>query len=136
VHVVPIFKSGEKTSCDNYRPVSKSLSKILEKIVQISLVNHLELNNLLYEHQYGFLCLRSTEHNLIHALNSIGRALNGGNFAIGVFWDLRKAFDICDHGILLSKLLQYVVTPVTHEWLLDITQAHNPWTFPQYKEVF
>ncbi len=107
--MVPIFKSGDETSCDNYRPISlvKTLSKILEKIVQISLVNHLELNNLLYKHQYGFLRARSTEHNLIHVINNIGQALNDGNYAIGVFLDLRKAFDVCDHNILLAKLIKY-----------------------------
>jgi hypothetical protein len=94
----------------------KSLSKILEKIVQISLVNHLELNNLLYKHQYGFLRAKSTEHNLIHVLNNIANSLNDGNFAIGVFLDLRKAFDVCDHSILLSKLSRYGISGSVLEW--------------------
>jgi hypothetical protein len=53
---VPIFKSGNSELCDNYCPISllSSLSKILEKLISIQLTNHLELNNLLYEHQYGF----------------------------------------------------------------------------------
>jgi hypothetical protein len=50
---VPIFKSGNPEICDNYRPISllSSFSKILEKLVSIQLVNHLELNSLLYDHQ-------------------------------------------------------------------------------------
>jgi sarcosine oxidase/L-pipecolate oxidase len=53
--IVPVYKTGNHTLCDNYRPIAlvKSFSKILEKIVQINLVNHLELNKLLYTHQYG-----------------------------------------------------------------------------------
>lgn len=121
VRVVPIFKSGDRSSCDNYRPISlvKTMSKILEKIVQISLVNHLELNNLFYQHQYGFLRARSTEHNLIHLVNHIGQALNDGNFSIGVFLDLRKAFDVCDHTILLSKLSKYGISGTTHDWFVS-----------------
>jgi hypothetical protein len=48
--VVPVYKMKDSTSCDNYRPIAlvKLFSKILEKIVQISLVNHLEINHLLY----------------------------------------------------------------------------------------
>ena len=61
---VPIFKSGDNTSCDNYRPISllSSISKILEKIVANNLVSHLENNNLIYENQYGFLRGKSTVH--------------------------------------------------------------------------
>ena len=48
--VVPIYKSGDSTSCDNYRPISlvSSISKILEKIVAAKLTEHLQSNNLLY----------------------------------------------------------------------------------------
>jgi hypothetical protein len=54
---VPIFKSGDRQLCDNYRPISllSTISKILEKYVAKKLTNHLESNNLLYENQYGFL---------------------------------------------------------------------------------
>ncbi len=37
---------------------------------------------------------RSTEHNLIQIVNYISKALNDGNFCIGVFLDLKKAFDV------------------------------------------
>ena len=39
--IVPIFKSGDPKSCDNYRPISlvNSLSKILDKIEAIKLTN-------------------------------------------------------------------------------------------------
>jgi hypothetical protein len=104
--IVPIFKSGDPESCDNYRPISllSSISKILEKIVQIKLVDHLTSNNLLYKHQYGFLKGKSTEHNLLHVTNKITEALNSGKYCIGLFLDLKKAFDVCSHEILLKKL--------------------------------
>jgi len=104
--VVPIFKNGNRNDCDNYRPISLlcSISKILEKVVAKKLLSHLQINNLLYEHQYGFLPKRSTEQNLIQVTNYITNALNDGMFCIGVFIDLRKAFDVCSHKILLKKL--------------------------------
>jgi len=47
--VIPIFKNGCATECDNYRPISllSSISKILEKIVAEKLISHLLTNNLL-----------------------------------------------------------------------------------------
>jgi hypothetical protein len=65
--VIPIFKNGCASECDNYRPISllSSISKVLEKIVAEKLISHLLSNNLLYAHQYGFLPKRSTEQNLL-----------------------------------------------------------------------
>ncbi len=76
--VIPIFKSGNPLECDNYRPISllSAFSKILEKIVAKKLLAHLSENNLLYDHQYGFLPGRSTEQNLLHVTNYITDALN------------------------------------------------------------
>jgi hypothetical protein len=103
--IVPIFKSGDPRLCDNYRPISlvNTLSKVLEKIVSINLTNHLQINDLLYKHQYGFQFGKSTEHNLIHVVNFISSALNDNEYCIGVFLDLKKAFDLCSHNILLNN---------------------------------
>jgi hypothetical protein len=116
--VIPIFKSGDSLNCDNYRPISllSSISKVLEKIVAKKLISHLLTNDLLYVHQYGFLPNRSTEHNLLQILNYISKALDDGNFCIGVFLDLRKAFDVCSHEILLKKLQKMGVRGVAHNW--------------------
>jgi len=125
---VPIFKSGDPTSCDNYRPISllSQLSKILEKIVSIQLTNHLDRNNILYEHQYGFQRNKSTEQNLIHAINFISNSLNENKFCIGVFFDLKKAFDVCSYEILIMKLEKMGVRGIALKWfksyLSDRTQ--------------
>ena len=104
--VVPIFKNGDKHLCDNYRPISlvNTIAKILEKIVAVKFSNHLELNKLLYIHQFGFQKKLSTEHNLLHLTNYVSKALNDDEFCIGIFLDLKKAFDVVPHDILLKKL--------------------------------
>jgi hypothetical protein len=103
--VIPIFKAGNRLDADNYRPISllSSISKILEKIVAEKLLFHLTNNDLLYTHQYGFIPKRSSEHNLLHIVNYVTAALNDGNYCVGVFLDLKKAFDVCSHTILLKK---------------------------------
>ena len=84
-------------------------------MVATQLVIHLEINNLLFKHQYGFMRGKSTEHNLLHVNNTIGKALNEGKFCIGLFLDLRKAFDVCSHEILLMKLKKLGVTGTAHK---------------------
>ena len=115
---VPIFKTGNPELCDNYRPIAllSTLSKILEKIISVQLVNHLDRNNILYKHQYGFERNKSTEHSLIHATNYISRAMNDNKYCVGVFFDLRKAFDVCSHDILLMKLSKMGVTGIALDW--------------------
>ena len=116
--VVPIFKAGDPTSCDNYRPISlvSAISKILEKTVASKLTEHLETNNLLYEHQYGFLKGKSTEHNLLHLTNKIGEALNDDKYCIGIFLELKKAFDVVSHSILLKKLKTLGINGTALKW--------------------
>ena len=134
---VPVFKSGDQFSCDNYRPIAllSSLSKVLEKMVSIRLVNHLDLNKILYKHQYGFQNGKLTEQNLIHALNYIGTAFNDNKYCIGVFFDLKKAFNVCSHEILLMKLSKMGISGVALNWfrsylsnrtqIVDINGTHS-----------
>ncbi len=116
--VVPIFKSGNNESTDNYRPISllSIISKILEKTVAIQLVNHLDRNNLLYKHQYGFQKNKNTEHNLLSATNFIHNSLNNGEYCIGLFLDLKKAFDVCSHEILITKLSYLGINDTALNW--------------------
>jgi hypothetical protein len=115
---VPIFKSGRNDLCDNYRPIAllSTLSKVLEKMVSVKLVNHLDRNKILYEHQYGFQRQKSTEHSIIHALNFINKAMNENKYSVGVFFDLKKAFDVCSHDILLMKLSRMGISGTALNW--------------------
>jgi hypothetical protein len=88
----------------------------LEKVVSVQLVNHLDRNNIIYEHQFGFERGKSTEHNLIHAVNFIGNSMNENKYCIGVFFDLKKAFDVCSLDVLLTKLERMGMIGNTLNW--------------------
>jgi hypothetical protein len=102
-----------------------SISKILEKIVAEKLVFHLTSNDLLYQHQYGFLPKRSTEHNLMYIMDYITTALNDGMYCIGVFLDLKKAFDVCSHSILLKKLKKMGINDTALEWFRNYLSGRS-----------
>ncbi len=104
--MIPIFKAGDHAECDNYRLISllSSISKVMEKIFAEKLIEHLLSNDLIYMHQYGCLPNRSAEQNLIQIVNYISDALNENMYCVGIFLDLKKAFDVCSHEILLKKL--------------------------------
>ena len=102
----PVFKSGDKDNMSNYRPISclPVLSKLIEKIVFQRLYSYICHNNLLFKHQYGFQPKKSTVHPLLNILNYVSDALNNNEYVVSVFLDLRKAFDVIDHDILILKL--------------------------------
>jgi hypothetical protein len=116
--IVPLHKQGAKDNCDNYRPIAllSTISKILEKFVATRLVNHMELNKLMSPNQFGFLRNKNTEQCLVLATNFISNALNNGEYCLGIFLDLKKAFDVCSHSILLKKLKHYGVREIALKW--------------------
>ena len=116
--VIPIFKSGDKSSMDNYRPISllSTFSKIMEKIVALRLTSFLDENNILSKWQFGFRAGHSTSHPMIHFLNKITDSLNKKKHTAAIFCDLKKAFDTCDHNILFSKLSKYGIMGVELDW--------------------
>ena len=101
--VVPIFKSGDRTSAGNFRPITilPVLSKILEKAVHRQLFTFLKENNLLAPEQFGFRPNLSTEVALAHLTENILDNMDNGFITGAAFLDLSKAFDTVDHQILL-----------------------------------
>ena len=107
--VIALYKKGEHHLPNNYRPISllSSLNKIFEKLIAKQLLNYLETKNLLYEFQFGFRKGHSTTYALIELTDNIRKLIDEGNYVLGIFVDLTKAFDTVDHEILLYKMDNY-----------------------------
>ena len=99
----PIFKSGAKNNGSNYRPISihPVFSKVSERIMYNRVYNHLDSKGLLYEKQFGFQRNNSTEHAILQLTRDITSSFEKGEYTLGVFIDLSKAFDTIDHQILI-----------------------------------
>ena len=77
----------------------------------------MDKHNLICKHQFGFRSKHSTQHAVISLVNNITNSLDSSNIVIGVFLDLKKAFDTVDHTILLKKLYSYGIRGKAHKWL-------------------
>ena len=116
--VIPIHKKGDKSECDNYRPISliSNISKLLEKLVHERLYSFLEKEKLLFEGQYGFRNKRSTTDALTDITERVRNACDKGYYACGAFLDFRKAFNTVHHKILLNKLIHYGIRGQVVDW--------------------
>ena len=119
--VIPIYKSGDKHTFTNYRPVSllPQFSKILEKLFTVRLESFIEYHQLLTDSQYGFRKNRSTMLALTDLSNEITKSIDAKKYSVGIFVDLKKAFDTIDHSILICKLEKYGIRGLVLDWMIS-----------------
>ena len=94
-NVTALFKKGEKSDPENYRPISLTsvVSKLLEKLIKKSLVLYLENNNLLNESQHGYRNHRSCLTNLLEYVEHVTNEIDLGKKVDIIYIDFCKAFD-------------------------------------------
>ena len=116
--VKPLFKSGSKDDINNYRPISilPTVSKLIEKWVEMQFSQYLNEFNLLHKSQSGLRPRHSTESALILMVDSWLKAINEGKIVGCVLVDFRKAFDLVGHDILLRKLKCYKCNDSCLSW--------------------
>ena len=118
VKVVPIFKSGDTSDMNNYRPISLiyNFCKILEKIVFLRLSEFLAEKNIISPEQFGFRPSHSTIHPMTQILNAAASTLNAKKHMLIIFCDLKKAFNTCNIRILLKKMQKMGITGTELLW--------------------
>ena len=105
-NVLPLFKKGDKSNSNNYRPVSllSCVSKIMERVVFKYLFNFIRDHQLISPHQSGFQPGDSTVNQLSFLYHTFCEALDHKKDVQIVFCDISKAFDRVWHEGLLYKL--------------------------------
>lgn len=117
--VVPLYKDGDKTSANSYRPISLTscIMRTMEHLIQQRLIALVSTR--LHPYQYGFRPHHSTHHAIHHMLEDLHTAARQVQTKATpvVFLDLRKAFDRVWHDGLLDMLLRRGIHGRIWMWL-------------------
>ena len=128
-NVMPLFKKGDKSFTNNYRPVSlitSNVGKSFERIIFKHMYNHItEKNGLLYKYQsfffffffFFFLPSNSTVHHLTELTQNTCIFLENYETNCQVVCDISKAFDQVWHKGLLYKLERYGIMKDLLLWI-------------------
>ena len=116
--IIPLHKGGPKNNPDNFRPISIlcTISKIFERHVHDALFDHLSKYKLLSDCQSGFMKFHSCQTALTDLMNHWCSCLDQGSIVGALNVDLRKAFNLINHDILISKLKIYGCSSLATNW--------------------
>ena len=128
--VVPLHKKDSTQLKENFRPISvlSTLSKLLEHHVHKYFYKFLIENKLLHLAQSGFRAMFSCETALANIVNKWTSAIDDDKLNGVVLLDLRKAFDLIDHKILLKKLQMYQCSDKTMKWFTSYLESRSQCT--------
>ncbi len=126
-NVVPLYKKGDKSDPNNYRPVSllNTTSKLMEKVVFKYLFNFFRDNFLLSLWQSGFMPGCSTICQLTEIYHKWCKAVSDGKEVRVVFLDISRAFDRVWHSGLIHKLRTAGVRGELLIWLQDYLRGRQ-----------
>ncbi|KAL5268986.1 hypothetical protein ACHWQZ_G002719 [Mnemiopsis leidyi] len=102
--VVPVFKKGDKSSVENYRPISLTslVMKVFKRCIKTALFSVCE--DVLDPRQQGFLNNRSCVTQMVPFLHDLATNLNDKTRSDIIYFDFAKAFDSVSHDLILKKL--------------------------------
>ena len=127
--VSPIFKSGSKLSCSNYRPISIQPIplKLSEQFINEQLSKFFSDYDLLNIYQSGFRRNHSTATAVLDVTDYVLEKMK--SICVGaVFLDLAKAFDSINHNILDQKLKKYGIRYTEHKWFMSYLSGRQQLT--------
>lgn len=104
--VKPLFKGGNHSRVENYRPISilSCISQLIEKHLFDTITSFFDRNNIISPSQYGFIAGRGTQPLLEEFSDNLFLSFERNLFSCGLFLDVAKAFDSISHNILCEKL--------------------------------
>ena len=111
--ITPVYKSGDKSTLKNYRPISLlcSISKLLESLIYNKIIKFMRKS--ISCHQFGFQKHKCTLEKLLLYFNDLCISKNPIDT---IYLDFTKAFNSVSHYELLLKLWSIGINRNLWQW--------------------
>lgn len=109
--VTPVPKSGASQDVTNFRPIAvlSAFGKVFETVLNSYISGR--INKLLHDSQHGFRAARSATTNHVRFVDYVTSQMSSIHQVDAAYFDYRKAFDLVDNDILLTKLSVFGFAP-------------------------
>ena len=113
-NIIPVFKSGDKSTVKNYRPISLlcNVSKVLERLLYNRILDF--YSDSISYHQFGFCKNKSALQQLLLYFDDL---CTDRKQTDSIYLDFSKAFDSVSHTQLLMKLRSAGIIGGVWSWL-------------------
>jgi retron-type reverse transcriptase len=91
----------------------------MEKLIRTHIIQHMKVNDLFSNKQYGFIAGRSTALQLLEVIDKWSEPLDEGLDIDCIYTDFQKAFDKVPHKRLIKKIENYGITNPILSWIQD-----------------
>ena len=94
--VIPIFKASSPLEVTNYRPISllPIFNKVIEKLMHVRVINFLEANKTIFNHQFGFQRNKSTTLAILDVYAKLVDAVENKKFSCCIFCEIQRTRDV------------------------------------------
>jgi hypothetical protein len=107
IYIVPIYRKGDKTDCNNYRGIS-ILSTAYKSLANILLARLTpNINEIIGDHQCGFRRNRSTTDQIFYIRQILEKKWEYNGTVHQLFIDFKSAYDSIKREVLYNILLEF-----------------------------
>ena len=124
--LIPVLKSKDASKLEpaSFRPVAllPTLSKLVERTIQIQLQQHFERHELFNQNCHAYRSNLSTSTAILQMVDSLYTATDANLISQLMSIDQSSAFDCVNHDILIKKLCKYGCSNSFQAWIQSYLQ--------------
>ena len=131
---LPIYKSGDPLSSNNYRPITLApvLYKVFINILNNRISKLLESSEIIFPFQNGFRKERSVYNNIYYLLEIINQAKSAKVPLAVAYLDIQKCYDSIEHWVIKETFENYgfsknIVSLIENIYEGNSTQISTPY---------